>query len=322
MGKIHCPRCGTIMQQRQIEGRSRETCPACQYICYRNPIPAVGVVVALEGRIVLVRRKFEPRKNYWCLPAGYMELGESTEAAAIRECQEESGLLVQIESLLGVYSFGSGSLSGLVIIYAATHVGGSLQAGDDAEEVGTFALDALPSPLAFCTHLQAIEDWRRRSCGPREQPLPAIRARPGMLIRPAHQHDEGSILDLLRLMPHEQPCEGDHALMTAALFHSRVRDPDSPILVAAIDGSVVGFVTLSFSRGLLRWRAAIHDLVVSAAHRRRGVGHALVQAAISLAQTRQCHILHADGACSTPAVQSFYRSCGFASGDVPTIWLR
>ena len=89
---VYCPRCGTLMERRVIDNREREVCPACGFIFYRNPVPAVGVVVALEGKLALVRRRYEPRAGCWALPAGFMELGESAEDAAIRECHEETGL--------------------------------------------------------------------------------------------------------------------------------------------------------------------------------------------------------------------------------------
>src|SRR6266511_434560 len=160
---VYCPRCGTVMERRVVDDREREVCPACGFVFYRNPVPAVGVVVALEGEVVLVRRRYEPRAGCWALPAGFMELGESAEEAAARECHEETGLLVRVDHLLGVYSFGEGEGTGLLIIYAATATGGELAAADDATEVGVFAPDALPAPMAFSTHLQAIERWRREA---------------------------------------------------------------------------------------------------------------------------------------------------------------
>src|SRR3982750_2817599 len=159
----YCPRCGTLMEQRLIDDRDREVCPACGFIFYRNPVPAVGVVVALEGNVVMVRRRYEPRAGYWALPAGFMELGESAEDAAIRECHEETGLLVRVDHLLGVFSYGEGQRTGLLIIYAATATGGELAAAEDAPEGGVFALEALPTPMAFPTHLQAIDRWRRET---------------------------------------------------------------------------------------------------------------------------------------------------------------
>src|SRR5262245_26896334 len=144
----YCPRCGAALERRFADGREREVCSVCGYVFYRNPIPAVGVVVELDGRVVLVRRRYDPRAGCWALPAGFMELGESAEEAATRECHEETGLLVQVDHLLGVYSFGYGEGTGLLIIYAATATGGELVAADDATEVGVFAPDALPTPMA------------------------------------------------------------------------------------------------------------------------------------------------------------------------------
>jgi ADP-ribose pyrophosphatase YjhB (NUDIX family)/ribosomal protein S18 acetylase RimI-like enzyme len=321
MSKTYCPRCGTLMQKREIEGRTRDVCEACRYICYRNPVPAVGVVVSLEGGIVLVRRKFEPRSNYWSLPAGYMELDESTEEAAVRECHEETGLHVQIDTLLGVYSFGSGSLSGLVIVYAATVVGGRLQAGDDASEVGIFPYDALPSPMAFHTHLQAIEHWRQKAQQPAGHVHLLVKPSQQLTVRRARDEDSQGVLALLPLLLHSEATTDSQMLMTAALFHNRVRDPDNLILVAEIEQQVAGFALLTFHRVLTGWRATIDDLVVDPVHRRCGVGQALVDSAISLVQARGCRTVHLDVPHDSADAQSFYRSCGFSEGNVATLWI-
>lgn len=324
IAKTHCPRCGSVMQPRYVEGRTREVCASCQHIFYRNPVPAVGVVVALDGRLVLVRRKFEPRSNYWSLPAGYMELGESTEQAAIRECQEETGLLVQIDALLGVYSFGVAAESGLLIIYTATAVGGNVQAGDDAAEVGAFPLDNLPRPMAFSTHMQAIEHWRQRVA---HIPIMActldllLHTDQGVLVRHAHDADDQRVLALLALVSDARSSEEEQRLASAALFHSHIRSPDTPVLVAEVEGAVVGFATVTFHRALTEWRAAIDDLVVDPNYRRRGVGQALVEAAAKLAQSRQCHTLHLDVSHGATDVHSFCRACGFAEGAVATLHL-
>lgn len=322
MMTIYCPRCGNAMEQRYIEGRTREVCPACSHIFYRNPVPAVGVVVALETGVVLVRRKFEPRAGYWGLPAGYMELGESAEEAACRECHEETGLLIQIDHLLGVYSYGAGNFSGLVIIYAATAVGGLLHAGDDATEVGVFRLDALPSPMAFRTHLQAIERWRQQERLAIGQTDALIRAGPGVMVRRAHREDDEQVLQLLMLAPQDECYGEDQALAAEALFHDRLHHPDQPILVVEVEGVVVGFVALTFRQTLTGWRASIDDLTVDPGYRRRGLGLALVDAAVRLALARNCRALHIDIVHNSSVARAFAIACGFAEGRVATLPIR
>lgn len=325
----HCPRCGAMMQQRYVEGRNREVCTACSYIFYRNPVPAVGTVVAFDGRVVLVRRKFDPQAGCWCLPAGYIELSESSEDAAVRECAEETGLQVKIETLLGVYSFGSGVYSGLIVIYAATAVGGRLQAGDDAAEAGVFALDNLPSPLAFHTHLQALEDWQKQTYHARLAAEQSTQARlysaDGLVVRVAHPTDAQALLRLLPLLsPGHQGHGSDQALMTMARLHNRLRDTTQPILVAEVDGAVAGFASVSFCQALTGWRAVIDDLAVDSAYRRRGLGHALVEGAVCLAQSYNCHSLHLniDVEASPAAARSFSLACGFHPGNVATLRFR
>lgn len=321
MNDTYCPHCGHLMELRPIEGRHREICPACQHILYRNPVPAVGVVIAFDQKVVLVKRKFEPQAGCWGLPAGYMELDESAEEAAIRECHEETGLLIQINHLLGVYSYGAGNFSGIVIIYAATAVGGTLEANDDAEAVGAFALNNLPSPLAFHTHLQAIERWRqqeRLALGPGDA---LVRPELGVLVRYGRRDDDARVMALLPLLPHSSEPTEAQLLAATALFHDRIHDPDHPILVAEVDGVVAGFATLDFRRALTGWRATIDDLAVDPFQRRRGLGQALVEAAMRLARARNCVALHIDTSLGSDEARAFYRACGFAEGMVTRLTL-
>jgi ADP-ribose pyrophosphatase YjhB (NUDIX family)/GNAT superfamily N-acetyltransferase len=284
----YCPRCGAALERRFAEGREREVCPACGFVFYRNPVPAVGVVVELDGRVVLVRRKYEPRAGYWALPAGFMELGESAEEAAIRECHEETGLLVQIDHLLGVYSFGFGEQSGLVIIYAATAAGEALVAGDDATEVGAFPLDGLPAPFAFRTHLQALERWRRERRLAASALLPPTQD--GITIRYATHADAPAALELLLGGPYQ---DTERWLLADALFQDRLHAPDHPTLVAEWESQIAGVAILTFHQTLRGWHATLDDLAVAPAHRRRGLGAALVRAAGHLASARGCAALYA-----------------------------
>jgi ADP-ribose pyrophosphatase YjhB (NUDIX family)/GNAT superfamily N-acetyltransferase len=295
------------MERRIVDDREREVCPACNFIFYRNPVPAVGVVVALDGKVVMVRRRYEPRAGCWALPAGFMELGESAEEAAIRECHEETGLLVRVDHLLGVYSFGEGQSTGLLIIYAATATGGELIAADDATEAGIFEPEALPSPIAFRSHLQAIDRWRREAGASAVHEFASPPAY-SFDIRYANPPDTLAALDLLL---GSQPPNEDRHVAAEALFHDRLRDPDRPILIAERAGAIAGVALLSLHQALRGWHATLDDLAVAPALRRQGLGRALVDASVELARARGCLMLQAAFPVDDAGARTFLAACGF-----------
>ncbi|MHC1700709.1 MAG: NUDIX domain-containing protein [Humidesulfovibrio sp.] len=131
----------------------------------QTPLLTVDVLVHLPGRgIVLVERKHPP--HGWALPGGFVDLGESCEAAALREMREETGLDVELTALLGVYSDPARDPRGHTAsaVYTAQALDPSrLQAGDDAARAAVFPLDALP-PLAF-DHGRIVHDYVTRLAG-------------------------------------------------------------------------------------------------------------------------------------------------------------
>lgn len=159
-----CPLCATPLVTGGVAGRTRQYCPACAFVDYRNPRPVSGCLVVADDRIVLVRRAVAPRLGFWALPAGYVEDRESPEAAARRETREECGLDVELDELLGVYTvlppLPEPSL--IALYYLARPVGGTLAAGDDAADARFFPLTALPSELAFPRHREVIATWQAR----------------------------------------------------------------------------------------------------------------------------------------------------------------
>jgi len=126
---------------------------------YRNPTPTVDVVVELPGGVVLIARRHEPLG--WALPGGFVDEGETVEHAAVREVREETGLDVTLRALLHVYSDPARDprqhTMSTVFFGTAT---GAPQGSDDAADAGVFALDALPSPLAF-DHAKILADYAR-----------------------------------------------------------------------------------------------------------------------------------------------------------------
>ena len=144
-----CVRCGTELAQRHLYGQQRPVCPACGWIYFADPKVAAGVLVEEDGKVLLVRRVNEPGRGLWSFPAGFVDAYEDPARAAERECQEETGLQVEVTSLLDVIA-GREHHKGadIIIVYHARVVGGALAAGDDADEAVFFPREALP-PLAF-----------------------------------------------------------------------------------------------------------------------------------------------------------------------------
>lgn len=160
-----CPRCGHTLELREAEEHHfRPVCPSCGFIVYLNPPLAAGVVAERDGKILLVLRGENPGKGLWGLPAGFMELNETVEQAARRECLEETGLDVDLGDLLGVWSYyhEPKQTAGVVVLYAARVAeGGTMQAGSDCAEAKFFAPEEIPyAQLAFHTHREAIARWQ------------------------------------------------------------------------------------------------------------------------------------------------------------------
>ncbi len=158
-----CLRCGTALIARDDNGHSRPTCPACGWIHYRNPAPAAGVLLERDGEVLLVKRRFVPRVGAWCVPAGFMEYGETPEHCAVREAREETGLAVRLTGLFGVYAgFDDPRVRAVLILYTAERAGGRIRPGDDAIEARWFPLTRLPRAIAFHAHRRALEELRLR----------------------------------------------------------------------------------------------------------------------------------------------------------------
>jgi ADP-ribose pyrophosphatase YjhB (NUDIX family) len=149
-----CPRCG---QSAEIAFPRSLTCPHCGYAAYYNPKPVAGVIVMDgAGRVVLMRRGFEPGQGLWCFPGGFVELGEAVEDAARRETEEELMIGVELGRLVGVYSRPQDRV--ILVAFLARALGRP-RTTEEAIEVRAFATTELPwDELAFWSTGQALRD--------------------------------------------------------------------------------------------------------------------------------------------------------------------
>ncbi len=155
--KTHCHFCGERLVEKLLEGNARLFCEHCNRPIYENPIPATCLVVinSME-RVLLVKRNTEPKKRFWCLPGGFIELGETPEKAALRELKEETGLSGRIDMLLGATSNHSPQYDTVLMVgYLVKSYSGTLKAGDDASDAAYFHPDELPE-IAFESHAKFI----------------------------------------------------------------------------------------------------------------------------------------------------------------------
>ena len=128
--------------------RERLICAECGFILYDNPKIVVGSVARWGDKILLCRRAIDPRKGFWTLPAGYLELNESTQAGAEREAWEEARAKISIESLLAVYDITR--LSQVQLIYRARLLDPAVSAGPESLDVALFGWDEIPwDDIAF-----------------------------------------------------------------------------------------------------------------------------------------------------------------------------
>jgi ADP-ribose pyrophosphatase YjhB (NUDIX family)/ribosomal protein S18 acetylase RimI-like enzyme len=318
----YCPVCGHTLGQREEGGRIRQACENCGYVHYVNPVPAVGMLIEMDGGLVLIQRRHPPHQGRWTLPSGFVEADESAEEAAIREAEEETGLKTEIIELASVNSFPEGPpVSGIMIFFRLHPIGGALKAGDDATDAKLFKPEELPL-LPFRTHREMVALWlesQTRGDGSATDTLNrhgekhVVRA--DFITRPAEAADANELIALLALIPANRDLTRDQ--MREA--YQRFRESDSiHVYVAEARQNppiIIGFIALSVVRTLTEGRGLINDMAVLPSYQRRGVGAALLEAAMRCAEQHNLRHLMVNAERANERAAAFYAALGFAEGE-------
>ena len=153
-----CRACATAVTYRvpADDNRERAVCPACGTVHYENPLNVVGTVPVWGEQVLLCKRAIEPRYGLWTLPAGFLELGETTAQGAIRETIEEAGAQIELGplfTLLNVVRVGQ-----VHLFYRATMTSPALDPGSETLEARLFREDEIPwDQIAFRTVRETLQ---------------------------------------------------------------------------------------------------------------------------------------------------------------------
>ena len=155
----HCRECGAAVAYRLPDDgdtRERAVCPACLTVHYENPLTVVGTVPVWGEQVLLCKRNIEPRRGKWTLPAGFMELGESTAQGAARETDEEAGAsfeMLDLFTIMNVVRVGQ-----IHLYYRARLLSDRFDPGHETMEARLFDEADIPwDELAFHTVRQTLE---------------------------------------------------------------------------------------------------------------------------------------------------------------------
>ncbi len=318
-----CPVCGHDLIRREYGGRLRPTCMNCGYVHYVNPVPGVGLIIELDGGVVLIQRKNPPHQHEWTLPSGFVEADESAEEAAIRETEEETGLKVEIIEMMGVNSFPEGPpVSGIMIFYRVRPVGGSLRAGDDALAAQVFQPGDVPL-LPFRTHREIMAEWlamQQTSSPTTPQHITPPTAE--FHIRPFHPADTEEVIGLLATIPANRDLTGQQ---WAAVAFRLQEAPTLETWVAETTSQpsmLVGCIALSVVRGLTQSYGLINDMAVLPSYRRRGVGAALLESVVRRADHLRLTSVLVNTERANEQAQAFLSAVGFGETGIVRLKMR
>ena len=157
----HCRQCGTAVQHRipdDGDTKVRAVCPACHTIHYINPLNVVGTIPVWGDKVLLCKRNIEPRKGKWTLPAGFMELGETTAEGAARETVEEAGAQFDMQALFSLINVAR--VGQVHLFYRATLLSPTFVPGIETQEAMLFDEADIPwDEIAFRTVKETLEHF-------------------------------------------------------------------------------------------------------------------------------------------------------------------
>ncbi len=154
-GMNFCPKCAGTLEERILEGKTRQACTVCDFVFYRDPKPVAGVLAFKGEKLLLIQRGNEPKLGQWSFPTGYVDIGDTPMETAVREAKEEADVDVELDRLLGVYSNENRTV--VLIIYVGRVVAGTPAGRAEALDARLFTLDTLPE-LAFDHDYHILED--------------------------------------------------------------------------------------------------------------------------------------------------------------------
>jgi ADP-ribose pyrophosphatase YjhB (NUDIX family) len=142
------------------DDRPRLMCGDCGFVNYVNPRIIVASVPVWQDKVLLARRAIEPRQGFWTVPAGFLEVGETVEAGAVREAWEEVRARIRVDALLGIYNIAA--IGQVYIVYRASLLSPEYGVGPESTEAAMFGWDEIPwTELAFPSIRWALQDYRK-----------------------------------------------------------------------------------------------------------------------------------------------------------------
>jgi len=168
----HCSYCGHAFVAEQVWPRR---CAECDQVSYLNPLPVAVAVLPVDGGLLVVRRDVEPKRDELALPGGFIDVGESWQAAAVRELREETGIVADASSveLFDVLSAPDGTLLVFGLLPPATEA--SLPPSAPTEEATGWQILRQPTRLAFPLHTQAADAFFHRAAAVSGRPVAGSR---------------------------------------------------------------------------------------------------------------------------------------------------